>query len=95
LLCRECHNWAHDIGAKASAPELMELRHRRLVEYLNYRDAIDVIHEKELELSKNYGKVIMITESEFYSLSEAIHSYKQRIDELTYLLEIESDIDGD
>jgi len=32
-LCSECHSWAHERGARASAEELTFLREKRLLEY--------------------------------------------------------------
>jgi len=93
VLCAECHEWAHQIGTKESSKVLMELRHRRLMEYLNYQDVYDLINNKELELSKSYGKLVTMTDAEFYLISETVYNLKQQIDDLKFLLELEQDAD--
>lgn len=39
-LCNNCHDWAHRVGTKVSAPILLELRIKRLKQYGNYEETI-------------------------------------------------------
>lgn len=34
-ICLECHDWAHRVGTKVSAPILLQLRSERLIQYDN------------------------------------------------------------
>jgi hypothetical protein len=89
-LCPECHDWAHSIGTRKSSIILQRFRDRRLLEYNLVIDNIpEFVEQKDSELYRSYGRVLLLNESDWKLIAETLQSQAQTIKDLQYLLDLE------